>query len=62
MNARIDGQAARRAYYDRIAAHSLKPLWEVLSALVPPQPVTEAVPALWRWRDVHPFIAESGSL
>ncbi|MFO0461309.1 MAG: gentisate 1,2-dioxygenase, partial [Burkholderiales bacterium] len=62
MNARIDDAAARRAFYDRIAAHSLKPLWEVLAALVPPQPVTDALPALWRWRDVQPFIAESGAL
>ena len=62
MNARLDDAAARRAYYDRIAVHSLKPLWEVLAALVPPLPVTEAVPALWRWRDVQPFVAESGSL
>jgi gentisate 1,2-dioxygenase len=62
MNARIDEEAARRAYYDRIAGHSLKPLWEVLAALVPAQPATEAVPALWRWQDVSPFITEAGSL
>jgi gentisate 1,2-dioxygenase len=62
IDTHIDEQAARRAYYDRIAGHSLKPLWEVLAALVPAQPATDAVPALWRWRDVAPFIAEAGSL
>lgn len=62
MTARIDEQAARRAYYDRIAGHSLKPLWEVLAALVPPTPATEALPALWRWEEVRPFIDEAGSL
>jgi gentisate 1,2-dioxygenase len=46
MTARIDEPAVRRAYDDRIAGHSLKPLWEVLAALVPAQPATDAVPAL----------------
>lgn len=62
MNERLDDAAVRRAYYERISAHSLKPLWEVLAALVPPQPATDAMPALWRWRDVHPLVAESGEL
>jgi gentisate 1,2-dioxygenase len=66
MNARADDRAddraARKAYYDRIAGHSLKPLWEELASLVPPGPATDAVPALWRWEAVAPFIAESGSL
>ena len=29
----------RQAYYDAIAPLGLTPLWEVLHALVPPQPV-----------------------
>jgi gentisate 1,2-dioxygenase len=62
MTARSDEHAARRDYYDRIAGHALKPLWEVLSALVPPTPATQAVPALWRWADVRPFIDEAGTL
>jgi gentisate 1,2-dioxygenase len=62
MNAQLDDRAARKAYYDRIAAHSMKPLWELLANLVPPRPATDAVPALWRWKDVHPFVSESGSL
>jgi gentisate 1,2-dioxygenase len=62
MHARADDRSARQAYYRRIAALSLKPLWEELAALVPPTPVTDAVPALWRWADVQPFLAESGEL
>lgn len=62
MDPRHPDAAARRAFYDRIAGHSLKPLWEVLAALVPPLPVTEAVPALWRWQQVRPFIDEAGAL
>ncbi len=35
---------ARRDFYDRIASHSMTPLWEVLGALVPPHPRSPAVP------------------
>ncbi|HVL59282.1 MAG TPA: gentisate 1,2-dioxygenase [Burkholderiaceae bacterium] len=57
-----DPSAARSAYYERIARLNLKPLWEVLAALVPPAPVTDAVPALWRWQDTQPLLMESGRL
>ncbi len=62
MHARVDDTAARRAFYGRIAGSNLKPLWEVLGSLVPPQPVTDALPALWRWNEVWPFLEESGRL
>jgi gentisate 1,2-dioxygenase len=32
--------AARQAYYDRISAYDMVPLWEVLKTLVPREPVT----------------------
>jgi gentisate 1,2-dioxygenase len=50
----------RRAYYERIARHGLTPLWEVLGALVPPQPRTPVVPALWRYADVRDAVMEAG--
>ncbi len=50
----------RRAYYERIARHGLTPLWEVLGALVPPQPRTPIVPALWRYADVRAEVMEAG--
>ncbi len=51
---------ARRAYYDRIAAHGLTPLWEVLGALVPPEPRSPAVPALWRYAELREHVMEAG--
>jgi len=51
---------ARRAYYDRIAAHGLTPLWEVLGALVPPEPRSPAVPALWRYAELREHLMEAG--
>lgn len=52
--------ADRRAYYDRIAAHGLTPLWEVLGALVPPSPRSPAVPALWRYAELREHVMEAG--
>ncbi|MFZ1907496.1 MAG: gentisate 1,2-dioxygenase [Burkholderiales bacterium] len=45
-----------------MAPDNLAPLWEVLHSLVPPQPETPCVPALWRYRDIRPFIMESGEV
>ena len=53
---------ARADFYRRMDADHLAPLWEVLHALVPPQPQSPCVPALWKYRDVRPYILESGSL
>jgi gentisate 1,2-dioxygenase len=35
---------ARRAFYARIGALGMTPLWEVLGALVPPQPTSPSRP------------------
>ena len=52
----------RKAFYDRIGAHAMTPLWEVIHNLVPPQPGTPCVPAMWRYETVRPFLMESGTL
>lgn len=52
----------RRAFYKRIDAHNLTPLWEVLGALVPKTPQTPCVPALWRYDTARQFLMESGRL
>lgn len=54
--------AARQAYYDRLAPANLTPLWEVLHALVPPQPQSPALPARWRYRDLRDQLLEAGAL
>ena len=46
---------ARRAFYSRIQALHLAPLWEVLHALVPHEPQTPCAPALWNYDDVRPL-------
>jgi gentisate 1,2-dioxygenase len=52
----------RKDFYARIDRHNLTPLWETLGVLVPPHPSPACVPALWRYRDVRPYLMEAGRL
>ena len=52
----------RQAYYDRIATSHLTPLWEVLSALVTPEPQVQSVPTVWHYDKIRQFIMDSGDL
>lgn len=53
---------ARGEFYSRLDKDNLTPLWEVLHALVPPEPQSGCLPALWKFADIRPFILESGRL
>src|ERR1700724_3678393 len=52
----------RQEFYDRIAPANLAPLWEQLHGLVTPLPVPKCLPTVWRYRDVRPYLMQSGSL
>ncbi len=52
----------RIAFYERIGAKSMTPLWEVLHALVPPQPRSVAESALWRYAELREHVLEAGRL
>jgi gentisate 1,2-dioxygenase len=54
--------AERREFYERLAARSAKPLWEVLANLIPPEPRPSAQPVLWRYEDLRPLLIESGEV
>jgi gentisate 1,2-dioxygenase len=54
--------ASREALYARMQPLGLTPLWEVLHALVPPQPAVRTQCAHWRWSDVKPFLDAAGQL
>ncbi|MDM0037482.1 gentisate 1,2-dioxygenase [Variovorax sp. J22G21] len=60
--ATLDTLAQRRRYYERIKALNLTPLWEELHALVPREPASPCVPALWRYADIKPHLMESAEL
>lgn len=55
-------QALRGAYYERIGRKHMAPLWEVMRELVPNEPATPFVPALWRFDDFKPMVFEGGEL
>ena len=52
----------RAAYYERIAARNMTPLWEVLGVLVPEQPRSPASAALWRYAELRDQVMEAGRL
>jgi gentisate 1,2-dioxygenase len=52
----------REAFYRRIDAFGLAPLWEKLHGLVTPEPVTPCRPALWRYSEIRPYLMEAGAL
>lgn len=54
--------AARQALYGRMDNDNLTPLWEVLHALIPDQPVTPCRPAIWKYRQARPYLMEAGKL
>lgn len=60
MNAPHPALLARQQLYRDMSPHNLTPLWEVLHALVPQQPATPCVPALWKYAEVRPFLMRAG--
>jgi gentisate 1,2-dioxygenase len=59
---KTSAKAERYEYYSRISSENMTPLWEVLSALVPPHPRTPAEPALWNYRQIREQVMEAGRL
>jgi len=55
-------QAARQAYYDKIAKHDMTPLWEVLKNLVTKEPASKCVPALWKFKEARQLVLEAGEV
>jgi gentisate 1,2-dioxygenase len=54
--------AARHAFYKRIGRLDMTPLWEVLGALVPVQPKSPAVAAIWHYDAIREHVMEAGRL
>lgn len=54
--------AGRQHFYDEIRGLNLTPLWESLHSLVPREPQTPCVPAIWHYRDIRPYLMQAGEL
>jgi gentisate 1,2-dioxygenase len=60
MNAPHPTAQLRQQLYRDMDPLNLTPLWEVLHALVPPQPATPCVPAWWKYEEIRPFLKRAG--
>jgi len=62
MNASHQTTELRQQLYRDMSPLNLTPLWEVLHALVPPQPASPCVPALWPYEKIKPFLKRAGEV
>jgi gentisate 1,2-dioxygenase len=52
----------REAFNGRLGQKNAAPLWNVLGQIVPREPQTPCVPALWRYEELRPLLMEAGRL
>lgn len=57
-----DAEKGRFGFYERARGENLAPLWRVLQGLVTAEPRPGAVPALWRYAAVRPYLMEACGL
>ena len=57
-----DAAAQLQALYAEMQPRSLYPLWEVLGALVTPQPRSTAQPHRWRYAEARDYLLRAGDL
>jgi gentisate 1,2-dioxygenase len=53
---------APKGFYDRIAARSMAPLWEVLRGIAPKEPAPALAAHVWRWEECRSYLMEAGDL
>jgi gentisate 1,2-dioxygenase len=49
-------------FRESLVQHNLRPLWDILHALVPRQPSTPVEPALWSYPKIAPLLYQAGEL
>ncbi len=52
----------RAEFNRRLGGKNTAPLWEEMARLIPPEPATRVVPALWRYEELRPLLMEAGRL
>ena len=55
----LQAEEGRQAFYARARTESLAPLWRVLGGLVTETPRTDAVPALFEFERIRPYLMEA---
>ena len=49
-------------YSDKVTKDNIRPLWDVLSTLVTPEPKSRCEATLWSYDTVRPLLMEAGGL
>jgi len=62
LDAKPEASREMQEFYQRLHQRNAAPLWEVLADLVPPEPRTRVLPAIWRYEELRPLVLESGGL
>ncbi len=57
-----DLQEKRSEYYQQLTEANLAPLWTSLHTLVPPHPRPRIVPAIWKYKELRPYVMHAGEL
>lgn len=55
----LQAEEGRMEFYDRASAESLAPLWRVLHGLVTETPQTNALPAIFEFARIRPYLMEA---
>jgi len=55
-------QRKREAFYAELPEFNMRPLWAILKDAMTPEPTTQAVPYLWKWKDVRPRMYKAAEL
>src|SRR3954468_6098237 len=62
MEPNVSQTPERQAFYERIDGENLTALWNVMGALITPEPRSACEPALWRFDAVRGHMLEAGGL
>jgi len=54
-----EAEKGRQEFYGRAGKENLAPLWRVLGSLVLDEPKSPCQPAIWKWREVRPYLMEA---
>ena len=58
----LAAEEGRKDFYARAGARHLAPLWRVLHGLVTDKPAPLAIPAIWHYKEVRPYLMEACGL